>query len=1738
MSKLVDSGSKSIRTYDGIISDCVKDHKDYIMSYVGKDGQTELLNEYKNDKRRYKEIKQILFNIAKQYPRFMSFLLDPHNSGISSDEITVDILNRLRKTGKMKGGGKKDVEIMVKSMQSLFDEYAKTAPLKIHGKTQDMMNHLTDIETNLKTIEGNVKRGDLVNPLHILNNLSDISAKLGAYIPATGYTVSHTSKISIIPSTQFDFEAVKKSSNLMGIMSNTVNGYLGVIFGKPKKIEIENIMNIVMSTNDLEKIKVDLNTAFETDEAKKIVIDLKHALDIDTKEDIFVKKRKLIDVIINYIKESKTVSFDDEKSVNMIIENYEGKIGEINKNIQEIATLNKSLDVATKETEEYLYGSKNDNSSISTYILPKIRTIMGIMRLHQNNKDNTILMQNLIKKYDAIKFKDGSDYSMPDFSKNIQSTVKELLKGNPASFFDSCTKYEISKKIMIYNEKIMIPEVGEFIELYNSTMEKDYNESKVSIADTLNIYYAQLCKSYIENSTGKLITKLMIETEETNYNIDMVNATNVKRFREPANKADFDGAIANATIASNELTNVIEHIRKNLYKTDINTIADAKRFMHSYNKVLDKLKNTTINGIDKSTIKEQLFYAKLPSRISLIPTKYFLRDYTERIDNNIFSTVNEQKLLNIKALEKLVDKSLGDTNNLDAIYAPEFKNIMQSLGKKKSLRGGGINEIVGNMTDIANKYISLANEIDIYNQSLNKYSIVYNEVYSYTQYLILIATNQLFTENYIVYKYINRGLIELYKRIVGKMIKDLDSNDASNHILHIKKYYNVVIRRLGNFLESISNFMKESTDLIDIRNIDNTSSEIRNNMILLNYFKPIIETYNEAFQAQITIYARLNDIVGEIDYNSKVFVSDHEMLKAIGCNFKSLGNRDAVEQADLKKQCAKNQDNTVMGGNSSIMWVRDLACKAKNVENTIKGQDSNFDRFFKFTEVFDTVNFPENSDISKYMTLETQLAKKKGVSVLTYGYSGTGKTYTLFGNNEKQGVLQSTLVGINGLYKVKFRLFEIYGRGFSYDFYWNDRDAKKSRINDIDHKIFHYNLDIVGSDIKVKNGEDDVISIEAKDFSDYINEKDLTDPLDKKCVSINSKDIQKVFSNFSKFTESIDKYRKGEGKSPVKNIKRIRETPNNPESSRSILVYDFKLYVGTEKDTEDEKDAVKFLIVDLPGREEINQTYIKPYLDNDIMRDILGSGDTATKRHAPNNPNIEKIRMLITCMALNPMALAVFNAEEIINVINGSKIRKEVYDKILNNKINTNIVNGIDTGVELSEVMELDGKDILVVKSNTVKSNTVKSNTVKSNTVKSKTVKLFGYDDEYQKKGLGAIFVMYELISKNKFDLIKEIYAKIVDIEINKKIKAYLELGANKTIDKYYKLMYDLIYKQFKGERTTKTIKELIEKITGEEKKASETDDEHIKRRDTFMPRIDGETSIEFITRREKIIKDKMIDLNFVQNELEKVLKYDYLLTPLEGIYINENIIGLIKYLASKLIKDEGDKAKIEVLDKKKTEQQPMVLNDMRNIARAWLMSKELSGDYTGGKSGDIAMTNLNYMKKIFNLSDNEYTSKYFDANARPPAPVPVPVPAPDIKDNAYSGVLKYTKIDGDVKDNPDDIEINSTSVGKLTLDIDQIIKQQKFLSESYDSSKIFNFDKPLITDILEKYIEKDVIETELEEDKKEKIEHNLTAIKDYKLFYLFGNYNTDPTSQFKCIHQINLLDNTKNFIQAVTGQT
>ena len=1803
MTDFINSRSKTIRTREGMVADCIKDHLSYIQSYVGKEGRAERIKEYKLGKRRHKEIKKIMHEVTKIYPRFTSFMLDPQNSTISTDDIQKDILKRLKMNGAMTGGLD---PATIDKMKKFFIEGAKN--------NTEHKNQLTEVLALMTKIEKDLKNVDNSNidPNAVLNNLIYIKAHFTKYL-----NDSKVNKEAInvpLPLKTFIPTEYEDSKTLRGIIINIIDEYLKLL-SLPKEVK-EYIISVYNSSDD---DYITSNTGSINDQSLKKNIEriaqdeIKNATKNTNNGNILFKnaRNKLTKAILASIKEySNNRSKTDIEKDNAKAIKYRDQLEKINVNRDEINKLKIDLEHAVTETNSYLYGEKSTDEypCIASYIIPKFRVVVDVLKLYaksitdDKDKDKEII-NSLVRIYDKImneyyndpeegfKYKNIMDSNNDTLIENIKTIITPMpatprsqrhapatgirvkaakvlfspsakindARGTIKNVFISFKEDQIKKCIMAYTEKKK-PDMVKFIEKYNEIMSnKEEDDGGNTLIKRINIYYYKCYVNYLTSVDSALATLVKENIKKDKY-IEMLKIiiVNMSTVTDPSKtisddlKQAFKKFIESDDITEStnkKFTKIYNEINK-IMKEGYNDDEKSRNFIHAYNKYLNKIKK------DSPTDMDTLRKLGLSNPISLIPSAFFVKEYTDRIDNNIFGTYDPNAITKLKIIETYTEN--GDNNiNIRSLYKPNF---IEMLPPKGQAGGSNYAEIFG---DITHAYILHGTALAEYKNASEKYTKAYNDVYTYTLYLISIATNQLFTENYVVYKYINKGLIELYKRILNKMIDDVEKGSGVAY-KYIQKYYIVVIKRLNRFFNEISQYMNDPTEIIDIYNIDSTTPEIRNNMILLNYFKPIIEKYNETFQNKVTVYARLNDIRGAIDYNSKIFVSDHEKYKATGCDYKKIKSITAATAPTIQNECNKKGDSD-MGGDSSIMWVRKATCK--NTRDTLEFGKSNIppadyithDNEHKFTEVFDTVNFPDNSDIAKYMTLETQLGNKKGVCIMTYGYSGTGKTYTLFGNKNTQGVLQSTLVTINNLYRVKFRLFEIYGRGFTYDFYWNEKDAASgkdiSRLNKIFHRIYHYNLENTGTNIQVQNGNDDnkIIEVMPDKFSAYMKDEDGYDPKSqsgekhgKTYTTISSDQISSIFGNFSEFTNSIDTYRK--------KTERIRETPNNPESSRSVLIYDFKLYVGTEKKDDDraKDDAVSFLIVDLPGREEIDKTYVNPYLNNATIKEILEkcapviSTDSAavaddknvrdyrdfTLPSAPTkqNPREEMIRMTITCMALNPIALAVFYGDLIVNTVNtnwkkffvggtekekkdnrkkfmtyvysetgkrkgkkktigdelsdivaeGKKLSDIVIggtpllDIIVNDRKVSDIVNDVnDEGIKFSDMvaegiikfsqissednkkisdMVVYGKNLSDIHVEGIKlSNIVVGGKKLSDIVVEdekypflslKNEPLVGYRTKYQRDGFLSIFIMCYLVESNNFDMISLIYKDILNKVLNNCIDAWVE-----ELDK-----------------NNNDIMAAFESL-----------------------KVENFKNMKFISEYEFLMKDRDANRDKIKTLLKETLHYDYLLTPLEGIYINENIIGLIKYIAKEFIIGENEHfAKVKIMQEK------IYLKEMRDIARFWLASHDEKNVGTA-----LNLNSINY-------NDIKYTCLY-DANKHTRG-----------KDIYVVNNGKYITTSGtsSIK--------NKGAMVKLAVDVNVLVTHRIWLTNLYKSQKIFNFDKPLIADILAPYVSK-----------KPKTEDYV--IGDYKLFYLFGNYDDDNRTQYKCDDQINLLDNTANFIEAVT---
>jgi hypothetical protein len=431
------------------------------------------------------------------------------------------------------------------------------------------------------------------------------------------------------------------------------------------------------------------------------------------------------------------------------------------------------------------------------------------------------------------------------------------------------------------------------------------------------------------------------------------------------------------------------------------------------------------------------------------------------------------------------------------------------------------------------------------------YNIRYVQYYNFQKYVVNYVSVKVAVGGYSYYQYVSKGLISYYQSLLTKLNSILDKfdnykknsndpqvKDRTNVIIYGRHYF--MIKILKTFFDSLyqrwdieAKKDKETWDL----NTKQFKTDVKDRKywFLFNIFFNLLDEYSMSLPA-IANYIRINEI-------------------------KNIKGPDGADGKPTYKANIKIE--TFEKGSKSTLNEEHLArCIQEGAEKTA-GDVSKI----KFEEVFDPKDFESNDSLSSYMGLSNFLKRGKSIMILTYGYSGVGKTFTLFGRKGGgNGMLQSTLNYLGDGVDISVKAFELYGLGVPYKFYW--RDPKK-----FCHFIYSYTINNESAKI-----ESNVNVLDKDGMEGFLNKENLK----------NYNPLKKIhITNFSEIVTEIDTVRKSEG--------RIKATVNNPESSRSIMIYDFKINLNKtiKKPNGKESPYVHFVIMDLPGKENLYQTYCK-----------------------------------------------------------------------------------------------------------------------------------------------------------------------------------------------------------------------------------------------------------------------------------------------------------------------------------------------------------------------------------------------------------------------------------------------------------------------------------------------------------------------------------------------------------------
>ena len=264
-----------------------------------------------------------------------------------------------------------------------------------------------------------------------------------------------------------------------------------------------------------------------------------------------------------------------------------------------------------------------------------------------------------------------------------------------------------------------------------------------------------------------------------------------------------------------------------------------------------------------------------------LPDKCYTGSDTKAIANNILTepvrdtttvmeAVKNLLRINIEEFQAPTTSTLPgvktfETTKFEEIYKPTFTGGAVTIIDIKT----SLDDLNRTSVEYRTVYKKFVKKTEMY----NKYAI-YELMHSI--YLLSILSNSLFAKGgYQVYKYIGRGMINFYKRIIEKIYKDLQKDKSSFDVpttapdetkkaaaetqlllIEIRKKYYLTILILKEFLNNLSQQLTPN-DIIDI---DECSEKAIQYFTLLNHFKTILEKYNETQMNKLTIFSRVNDI--------------------------------------------------------------------------------------------------------------------------------------------------------------------------------------------------------------------------------------------------------------------------------------------------------------------------------------------------------------------------------------------------------------------------------------------------------------------------------------------------------------------------------------------------------------------------------------------------------------------------------------------------------------------------------------------------------------------------------------------------------------------------------------------------------------------------------------------------------------------------------------------------------------
>jgi len=689
---------------------------------------------------------------------------------------------------------------------------------------------------------------------------------------------------------------------------------------------------------------------------------------------------------------------------NTLISDSKNKESELNDIIQNINIKNEELteflNKCTKELEDKVLSLKllKETSDIEISELSKkigifkneiinlkkeIKTITTNF-VNSSKKHDTIIQQ-MQKKYDLLF--SSTDTEINNLKTKLSDSEKNL---NLSSKKTTDLENEISKLKLshekIYNENIdklneLKKEKQEIRDEYTNLQTKNESIKKEYELKLKNLTNEMLQLKQSHNVVIKdLNEKLDNKTKELNKNIELVKSLE-KQIAD--NKTKYDKKTSDKDNKITKLENKIDELNELLtkneeqYKLELET--KNKKIKQNIEIINDFTKNLSNTKENNNKIKKEYIN-------EINELKSTITDLTNKLkENNKLIDSFQHQLKQLEAIIENKNKTIKSYEDTVSSYKEQLNECNKSIANIKRTNEDLIKTHKEQLKSIEKEKSSLKKELDTKTALLFK---IQNDLDKENKKVVELLEN--INQLKAIINSRNKQLtIQKEKENQSKISKQT-CTDEIKELRKLKKSFESQQKLLLQKL----NYIIKNTDSIKNERIKKTVKENFNKYNELLTLNAVWNSLSDLLQINIAdikgekctevidISERLLHFIGKMKENRSQIYSDYEDVKGVARIFLRVRGGQGVQN-----------DLVDVIDNHSISFTNPCSKQIKEFQgysNVFSKKDTNIAVFNKVRPLIDTV-------------------KTNNIFIMGYGRSGSGKTYTLLGNEDNKGIIQLTV---------------------------------------------------------------------------------------------------------------------------------------------------------------------------------------------------------------------------------------------------------------------------------------------------------------------------------------------------------------------------------------------------------------------------------------------------------------------------------------------------------------------------------------------------------------------------------------------------------------------------------------------------------------------------------------------------------------------------------------------------------